>query len=63
MSDPDKWFTCSDCGERNQRTQIATTEDGELLREDVHCLACQRTEERKITVEELASMLVGGRIQ
>ena len=63
MSDPDNWFRCSDCGERNERTQIATTSDGELLREDVHCLACQRTEERKITSEELAGLPTTGRIQ
>ena len=58
MSGPDKWFRCSDCGEWNERTQIATTEDGELLREELYCTECERRDLLTISKAQLRGMPV-----
>jgi hypothetical protein len=57
-------FTCESCGAVALRSQRKIDRDsGELVYEDLHCDVCQRAEERKVTSEELASMVVSGRIQ
>ena len=57
-------FICAICGQKSLRSQRKIDEDsGERLYEDVHCAECQRTEERKITYEELAGLPTSGRIQ